>query len=199
MNIYEDENKILNIESMDQMPFDDILSLYRQGYRLDEYKFDGQIENVSGNVSENDIGYNIRGLATCKGATCPCSIVTGSILTLSTSVSSGTAPFTYHWSVTKPDGTIDTSLTGASNQYTFATTGNYTVSVNVTDSCTSGAKTSNTDSCVITASTGGGGGAGCDPLKCLPDKNFCISGNCIPKTYVLLVGVGIVALLILKS
>lgn len=178
MNI--NENKVLDIENISQMPFDDVLSLYRQGYRL-------------GTES------NIRSLATCKGATCPCSIQTGAVLTLSTSVTSGTAPYVYHWSVTKPDGTIDTSLTGASNQYTFATTGNYTVSVNVTDSCASGAKTSNTDSCVITASAGGGGAAGCDPLECPSDKNFCVLGSCIPKTYALLVGVGIVALLILKS
>lgn len=172
MNI---EDKVLQVENLGQMSFDDVLSLYGQGYRLDE-------------LNRN----NIISLATC-----PSVVTTGGTLTLSTSVTSGTAPFTYHWSVTKPDGTIDTSLTGASNQYVFATNGVYAVSIYVTDSCTSGAKTSNKDSCVITVSPGGGGGAGC--LSCDSAKNFCVAGQCIPKTYALAAGVGLVALLILKS
>lgn len=172
MNI---EDKVLQVENLGQMSFDDVLSLYGQGYRLDERNRN-----------------NIISLATC-----PSIVTTGGTLTLSTTVTSGTAPYVYHWSVTKPDGTIDTSLTGSSNSYTFTTNGSYTVSVNVTDSCASGAKTSNTDSCVITVSPGGGGGVGC--LSCDPVKNYCISGNCIPKNYVLAAGIGVVALLILKS
>lgn len=262
MNIYDNENKVLQVESLNHMSFDDLSSLFRQGYRFEEQSRDA-IKlgldiglNVS-NVEKNDVR-NIRGLATC-----PSTVTTGGTLTLSTSVSSGTAPYTYHWSITKPDGTIETLANQSSIQYSFAQNGSYTISIYVTDSCAGGSKTSNTDSCVITASTVvgtkyncvsgacqgpftigtynslpecqaactvtptkyncisnqcvgpsatgtynslaacqasgclGGGGTGC--LNCDRTKNFCISGNCIPKKYVLIAGVGLVALLVLKS
>lgn len=65
--------------------------------------------------------------------------------------SGGTAPFTYTWTVTKPDTTI-TPLTGPSNDYVFAQEGTYKIDLTVSDSCPEGAKT-NTVTCdvVVTA------------------------------------------------
>ena len=184
------ENKILQIESLEQMSFEDVLSLYRQGYMIAEQNSNIGIE-LGLNVL-NIRGNNVRSLV----PTCPSTVKTGGTLTLSASVTSGTAPYTYHWTVTKPDGTTDTSLTGASNSYTFATDGQYTVSVNVTDKCPTGSKTSNTESCTITASVSGGDGGGCG--TCPTDKNYCLVGQCIPKTYAY-AGIGVIALLVLVS
>jgi len=262
MNI---ESKVLQVENLSRMPFDDMLSLFRQGYRLEQ---NSNIGIELGLNVLNTRGNNIRSLATCKGSTCPCSVTKGGILTLSANASSGTVPYTYHWTVTKPDGSTDTSLTGGSNPYTFNQDGSYNVSVYVTDSCATGAKTSNTDSCKITASTGNGdgvatkyncvggvcqgpfttgtysslaecqvacqvvatryncvsgvcqgpfttgtysslaecqavctgdGGDGIDCPGCDLTKNYCLAGNCIPKNYVLVGGIGFIALLILAK
>ncbi|MDD3474336.1 MAG: hypothetical protein PHP08_00350 [Candidatus Dojkabacteria bacterium] len=51
--------------------------------------------------------------------------------------------------------------------------------------------------CVPTGG-GGGGGTTCDPVTCPSDKNFCVLGSCVPKTYVVYAGAGIVALFLLK-
>lgn len=217
MNI---ESNVLQIENLSQMSFNDLLSLYRQGYKLAEQSEIGL--NIGLNIL-NAKGNNIRSLATCPG-----SVQTGATLTLSASASSGAAPYTYHWSVVKPDGSTVTLANQVTNQYVVGSNGNYTISVYVTDSCVSGAKTSSTDSCMITASTSGcistgiynceagqtgyevdncgtrrynsacagGGGVACP--GCDLTKNYCLAGNCIPKNYVLYAGVGLVALLVLK-
>ena len=182
------ENNVLQVEHLSQVSFNDLLSLYRQGYRLEQNSNIG-IElglNIL-NTREN----NIRSLSTC-----PNTVTTGGTLTLTASASSGTPPYTYHWSVTKPDGTIDTSLTGTSNSYTFSQNGNYTVSVYTTDSCSTGAKTSNTDTCVISV-TSDGGGEGC--VGCDLNTSYCLAGQCIKKKYALYAGVGVVALIVLSS
>jgi len=148
MNI---ENKVLQVENISQIPFDNVLALFQQGYRLSEYNNGVEIGlNVRKGNSIVRHG-NIKGLATC-----PSTVTTGGVLTLSATAGSGTVPYTYHWSVKKPDGSTDTSLTGSNNSYTFGQNGNYTVSVYVTDSCAGGSKTSNTDSCSIVASADGG-------------------------------------------
>lgn len=208
------ESKILQVESLNQLPFDNVLSLFRQGYRLAEY-------------NGLNIGLNVnKSLATCIG-----SVTKGGMLTLSATASSGTAPYAYHWTVTKPDGTTETLANQATNQYVVSQNGEYTVSVYVTDSCAAGMKTSNIDSCKVVVlegeeatkyncingtcigpykvgtydsiqkcidsgcEAGGGGAIGC--IDCDPVNNYCISGNCIPKKYALASGIGLVALLIL--
>lgn len=86
------------------------------------------------------------GTATCGGPYLQNSshTMTGSI------TSGGTAPFTYTWTITKPDTTTET-LTGASQPYTFAQTGTYGIRLDVSDSCPGGAKT-DFSTCSVTVS-----------------------------------------------
>lgn len=164
------ESNMLRVEHLSQIPFNDLLSLYQQGYRLGQNSDIGielglNVYNKRGDSINNR--NNVRSLASC-----PSTVTTGTLLTLSATASSGTAPYTYHWSVKKPDGSTDTSLTGSSNSYTFAQDGSYTVSVYVTDSCAAGAKTSSTDSCPIVAST---------TVPPPPVNNYgCVGSQCLP-------------------
>lgn len=178
-NMYD--NNVIQVESLNQIPFDDLISLYRQGYILGER---------SGNIRNN-----IRSLATC-----PSGVQIGSTMTLSATASSGTSPYTYIWSVKKPDGNIDTTLTGEINQYTFSQNGNYTISVYVTDSCVGGAKTSETQTCVVTVVSDSGGEVGCTSnANC--SNGYCIGGKCYSKNtvYVAGAGLGLVALIVLSK
>ncbi|MDD3474333.1 MAG: hypothetical protein PHP08_00335 [Candidatus Dojkabacteria bacterium] len=213
MNI---EFKSLGVEDITNSSIESVEKLYREGYRLNE----------SYNVNEINKQVSVKSLAAC-----PSSLLQNTIKTLTASASSGTPPYTYHWSITKPGGVIDTSLTGSSIPYTFSLLGNYVVSVYVTDSCSSGSKTSNTDSCIINVTPVPGGGyncispgncqpapsgttgqypdlASCDtgcpviisdcPPECDLTKNYCVAGNCIPKTYVVYAGLGLTAITLLS-
>jgi len=87
------------------------------------------------------------GTATCGG---PYGLNTTHTLTGSVT-SGGTAPFTYNWTITKPDATKDTR-TGAMQTYVFAQVGTYKIDMVVTDSCSAGAKSdSATCNVIITA------------------------------------------------
>lgn len=164
----------LQVESLGRMPFDDLVSLYRQGYKLSEP--DGRV-NIGKRI-------NIGSLATCGTNT----VQIGGMLTLSASASIGTPPYTYHWSIKKPDGSIDTTLAGEINQYTFSNAGDYTISVFVTDSCPGGVKTSQIQTCTVTATTGGGdGGDGGDLCSGITCNDRCYGVNlysqiCNPNT-----------------
>lgn len=175
------KNNVIQIESLNQMPFDDVLSLYRQGYKLEEkndWKGNNWNLNRIGNVENR-----IVGLGTCKGSSCPCTVTVGTTLTLAATATSGTPGYTYHWTIKKPDGNIDSSLTGSSNSYTFSQVGDYTISVNVTDSCAAGAKVSNTDKCVVSVVSGTTAkykkcvGGTCAEVDC-PTTGTCPSNEC---------------------
>lgn len=103
-----------------------------------------QINQINTYVAQK---LGILGTATCGG---PYAKGTSKHLTGSVT-SGGTAPFTYSWTITKPDGT-KTTLTGATQTYIFSQAGTYKTDLVVTDSCPSGAK-SDTATCnvVITA------------------------------------------------
>ena len=76
------------------------------------------------------------GTATCGGP-----YIQNTAHTLTGSITSGgTAPFTYAWTITKPDATKETKDV-ASFSYTFAQVGTYTIRLDVSDSCAGGAKT----------------------------------------------------------
>jgi hypothetical protein len=92
------------------------------------------------------------GISTFGTATCGGPYLKDTSHTLTGSVTSGgTTPFTYNWTITKPDGTKDTR-TGASQTYVFTQVGTYKIDLVVTDSCASGAKSdSATCNVVITA------------------------------------------------
>ena len=83
--------------------------------------------------------------------TCPTSsIPLNTVGTLTASVTQGTAPFTYAWTITKPGGGIDTLPNSAGpHSYTFALTGTYGISLTVTDSCPTGGL-SDSSSCSVT-------------------------------------------------
>jgi len=87
---------------------------------------------------------DIIGTITCGG---PYVQNTSHILTGSV-ISGGTAPFTYTWTITPPTGNVVT-LTGASQTYTFAQVGAYSIDLDILDSCLSGGRTNRT-SCSVT-------------------------------------------------
>jgi len=94
------------------------------------------------------------GTATCGGpyAQNTSHTLTGSI------TSGGTAPFTYTWTITKPDSTVQT-LNGAVQTYQFTQTGIYTINLAVVDSCPTGGLTDSA-SCSVTVT------ASCIPPAC---------------------------------
>lgn len=61
--------------------------------------------------------------------------LTGSVTT------GGTAPFTYTWTITKPDATTETKDGAEQTGYVFAQVGTYAIRLDVSDSCPADAKT----------------------------------------------------------
>jgi PKD repeat protein len=89
------------------------------------------------------------GCASCGGgagmlklgtATCGGPYTQNTTHNLTASVTNGTAPFTFTWTITPPTGSPVT-LTGASQTYTFAQAGSYTINMTVRDSCPTGGLT----------------------------------------------------------
>lgn len=66
---------------------------------------------------------------------CPSSVNQGDTATLTIIPSGGVSPFTYNWSITKPDTTIDTYMT-QNVYYQFSQQGTYSINSGVKDSCT---------------------------------------------------------------
>jgi len=107
-----------------------------------------QKQGSGGECSSCASGIPKLGTAICGGP-----YIQNSSHTLTGSVTSGgTAPFTYTWTITKPDATTEPVKTGAVQTYVFAQAGTYTVKLNVTDSCPTGGLTdSATCSVIVTA------------------------------------------------
>ncbi len=132
-------NKELTLEQMKRMSSDEIINVYRNGYRLSDR---GVCRNMMG---------SIMGLGP---ATCPASIVQGTLkpcmLNLSTA---GTPPYTCKFYV---DGVVKVSLGGITVMpwgfgYVFAETpGPHVCKGELTDSCATGAKVVSSDPCTIT-------------------------------------------------
>lgn len=80
------------------------------------------------------------GCSSCGGArvmaagSCPAEVVRGSTHALSGTGSGGQTPYSFAWVITRPDYKVD-SLVGSNPNYTFSLLGNYTISMTVTDSC----------------------------------------------------------------
>ncbi len=82
--------------------------------------------------------------------TCPSSVPLNTVGTLTASVTQGTAPFTYTWTITKPDNTTATLPNSPGpHSYTFASTGIYGINLTVVDNCPSGGL-SDTSFCSVT-------------------------------------------------
>jgi hypothetical protein len=73
---------------------------------------------------------------------CPSSVNQGYTATLTITPSGGMSPFTYSWSIIKPDTTIDTYVV-QNVSYLFSQQGVYSINCSVTDSCSTGAQTCN--------------------------------------------------------
>lgn len=82
--------------------------------------------------------------------TCPSSIPVNTVGTLTASVTQGTAPFTYTWTITKPGGGTDSLPNSAGpHSYTFSLTGQYGINLTVVDNCPTGGL-SDTAFCSVT-------------------------------------------------
>ncbi len=83
-------------------------------------------------------------------STCPSSIQLNSNVLLTASTTQGTPPFSYLWTITKPDTTTDI-FTDESYTYTFTQLGTYNVNLTVYDNCSLGSL-SDSSSCNVTIS-----------------------------------------------
>lgn len=130
-------NKVLTLEQMKRMPIDEIVSAYKNGYGL------------SCNTCE---GKNIIGL---NPATCPTSIVQGTTKTLTVAVTTaGTLPYTLKFYVDGVQKTVSATWDSVNSRFTFSYTfsdaiGSHTYATEITDSCATGIKTSNRDTCTV--------------------------------------------------
>lgn len=144
----KDNNRVLTLEQMKRMSSDEILSYYRNGYRLAGCN---ECSKEQGDrIYLSEYGAMIMGL---NPASCPASIVQGTTKTLSLQVTTvGTPPYTIHFIVDGIAKTVAPTWSGniGSFSYTFnESIGSHTCSAYVTDGCTAGSKTSNTDTCPI--------------------------------------------------
>lgn len=130
-------NKILTLEQMKRMPIDEIVTAYKNGYGL------------SCNACE---GKSIVGL---NPASCPTSIVQGTTKTITVAVTTaGTPPYTPKFYIDGVLKTITATWDTVNNRFTFPWTFSETITshayaTEVVDSCVTGAKTSNRDTCTI--------------------------------------------------
>lgn len=139
----KDNNRVLTLEQMKRMSSDEILSYYRNGYRLAGCA-DCEKELYTG------LEHSIMGL---NPASCPASIVQGTTKTLSLQVTiAGTPPYTIHFIVDGVAKTVAPTWSGSTVTFSYTfneSIGSHTYAAYVTDSCTAGSKSSNTDTCPI--------------------------------------------------
>lgn len=146
-------DKILKLSDIQEMPTHVLLAAYREGYRLEA------TNNLIRNLASES---QILKMDTTK--------------TFTANVTGGSgSPITYHWKITKPDGTIDTSPTTSVVNYTFTALGDYKVEVFATADCQGTLQTSPTQSATITVNSTG-------VVICDQTKNYLIFGKCVPKT-----------------
>lgn len=140
---------ILEVNQMNKMSIDDIVNMYRQGYRLDEFypNMDKILPYSPGREYEF-----------MSPASCPTPIIQGTTKTLTIAVTTlGTPPYTAKFYVDGALKTITATWNSANNSFTFPwtfneTVTNHTYAAEVVDSCTTGAKTSNRDTCTVAIS-----------------------------------------------
>lgn len=139
--------RTLEINQMHKMSIDDIVSMYRQGYRLEEL-----YPNM-----DKILPYSPRGeYEFMSPATCPTPIVQGTTKTLTIAVTTlGTPSYTPKFYVDGALKTITATWNSSNNSFTFPWTFNETVAshtyaAEVVDSCITGVKTSNRDTCTVT-------------------------------------------------
>lgn len=160
------DNK-LNLDSMKNLSIDEIINLYRQGYRLEDiYNINKEIVNADKTFSSLSLlsplkleSPKIGGLSP---ANCPTTnVIQGTQKTITIAfpggVAGGVSPYIYHF---YRDGTeihtsSPTTVSSYQFQYTFNqtngdTTGSHRYLTNVTDNCSIGSQRSGDDWCDIT-------------------------------------------------
>lgn len=139
--------RILEVNQMQKMSIDDIVNMYRQGYRLEEF-----YPNMDKTLPYSRNGYQYQ---FASPAICPTAVTKGSTKNIRVDVASpGTPPYTFK---VQRDGTEILTYTGGATEvsktwpYVFnETLGTYTYKGFVIDSCPGAPKTSAIDSCTIT-------------------------------------------------
>lgn len=135
-------SKILTLEQMKRMSPDEMMNAYRNGYKLSECKTCG--------------GRDMMGL---NPASCPASIVQGTTKTITIAVTTaGTPPYTPKFYVDGSQKTISATWDSVNNRFTFSwifneNVASHTYATEITDSCVTGAKTSNRDTCTVSITT----------------------------------------------
>jgi len=136
----------LDINQMQEMHIDQIVGLYRQGYRLSDNPM------YNNPMSDSPVGIGIKSLGTCPTGGV---VQKGSTKNIKVDVTTaGTPPYTFK--VKRGDTEILTYTGGAADisktwPYTFnEALGTYTYKGFVTDSCAAGSRTSAEDTCTIT-------------------------------------------------
>ncbi len=135
----------LDINQIQKMSIDQVVELYRQGYRLEEFYPD----------MDKTLPYSPRsGYGFMSPATCPGTVVKGSTKNIKVDVTTpGTPPYTFK--LKRDDAEILTYTGGATETsktwpYVFnEALGTYVYKGFVTDSCPAGAKTSIEDVCTV--------------------------------------------------
>ncbi len=130
-------NRELTLEQMKRMSSDEIINAYRNGYRL------------------SDCGVCGSNIVVLNPATCPTSIIQGTTKTLTIAVTTaGTKPYTLKFYVDGVLKAVTATWDDVNNKFTWSYTFSETVAshayaAEIVDSCATGAKTSNRDTCTI--------------------------------------------------
>jgi len=139
-------NKILSLEQMKRMSSDEIANAYRNGYRLSDSPINTGCRTCGDNITGLD-------LATLNPASCPPSIIQGTTKTLSLTVTTaGTPSYTLKFYVGNVLKTITPAWSGNTVTWSWIfnePVGSHVYAAEVTDSCATGIKTSNRDTCTI--------------------------------------------------
>lgn len=185
-------DKILKVEDLSSLPMNSLITLYKNGYRIEENIYDNykkleKIENVP---------MKIMGTSLCPSTG---TIVRGSLKTISVVPTKGTPPYTLNWKV---DNNIVYTLSnlqdGKSSTFTWnfnESIGSHIYSAEIVDSCPSG---SHLDSSSCTVNIVEAATTPPPSIMCQPDQ-INIYGTCIHKNYLIYGGAGFIVLLLLTS
>lgn len=134
-------NKVLSLEQMKRMSSDEIVNAYRNGYRLSDSPISMGCRTCGDNITR------------LNPASCPLSMIQGTTKTLSLTVTTaGTPPYTLKFYVDNVQKTITSTWSGNTVTWSWLfnePVGSHAYAAEVTDSCATGIKTSNRDTCTI--------------------------------------------------
>lgn len=193
--------KKLSIDIFNCLSPDEILNLYRQGYKLNELSFSTK-PYASDNSSERNLEYGfMNGKIIKKMSSCVSSIVQGTTKIFNVTASSGTPPYSVYLIIDGGSpivlGTILTPKTQSFSHIFNESIGSHTYMIKIIDSCS--VSHSSSDQCTIniTSSTVPPPPlTGC--IECDLTKNYCVANQCIPKNYAIYTGLILAAFTLIK-